>query len=130
MDTDEFFNTVSNDLVNGGTIRPGILNVLLYKAQKAEHFNVLMQTISWLQAKFNYDMGSDVCGMLCKAAYRARTPESAIKIIESPLVRMWPSEKNVSQLVAYFIEEAEKIVFKAPLVHDYNEKAASEGINL
>lgn len=128
MDTDEFFNTVSNDLVNGGTIRPGILNVLLVKAERAEHFNVLMQAISWIQAKFNYDMGPYVCGLLCKAAYRARSPESAVKIIESPLVRMWPSEKNISQLIAYFIEEMERIVFKTPFIHDYETKAGLEGI--
>lgn len=123
MNTDTLAETISKDLAEGGTIRPGILDVLARKAHTVDHIRVMFQAMAWLQAKYRLEMKTHEATQLGGAAYRARSPESAIDIYTSPLIRIWPKAHSISRLIFYFVEEAERQIFKTPLPHQYELKA-------
>lgn len=115
MNTDKMANFLEHDLDNKNHVRWGIVQKFMQKTYKPEHFHVLFRCLSWLQARWNKEFTPVVTVPLCKAAYRARTPDMALRILNSPWIRILPNTTSNAVLLRLCAELAEeKYLFKSP----------------
>lgn len=68
--TDALIAKLKHDLDNSGGTRPGIFRIFIHKAYKPEHIRVLLQALSWLQARFDKDVDPLDIRLLAKAVDR------------------------------------------------------------
>ncbi|XP_049849088.1 uncharacterized protein LOC126317466 isoform X2 [Schistocerca gregaria] len=112
--TDKFGKLIENMLDNGDGIRYGIFHKFLVKADKPEHLRVILKCLTWLQARWDKDITSEVAVPLSKAIYRTRSPDLGMQILNAPWIRLWPSMKSIKPLFLLCAELSEKECFKYP----------------
>ena len=121
MNTDKMANFLEHDLDNGGRVRHGIVEKFMLKAYKAEHLKTLHRSMSWLSARWGYTFTDSWVVPLCRAAWRARNADMALRILNSAWLRVRPNTNSNEYLlrICYELEE-EKSLFKSPNPTDYN----------
>lgn len=133
MNTDKMGNFLEHDLDHGNHVRWGIVQKFMEKAYKPEHMHVIYRCLSWLQARWNKGFGPVVSVPLCRAAYRARSPDMALRVLNSPWIRILPNSNSNAWLLRVCVEKAEEALFKSPEYRSFkpypNESAVNDWVD-
>lgn len=133
LNTDKMGNYLEHDLDNGAHVRWGIVQKFIEKAHTPEHIHVIYRCLSWLQARWNKEFGPVVSVPVCRAAYRARSPDMALRVMESPWIRIIPNSNSNAALLQLCAELQEEKLFKSPEHRNFKpfktEKAENDFVN-
>lgn len=134
VNTDKMGQMLEHDLEAKGHVRWGIVQKFMQKSYKPEHMHTLFRSLSWLQARWNKEFTPVVTVPLCKAAYRARTPDMALRVLNSPWIRILPNTTSNAVLLRLCAELAEeKYLFKSPEHRNFqpykNENAVNDWVD-
>jgi len=133
MNTDKMGKFLEHDLDHSHRVRWGIVQKFMLKAHKPEHMKTLYRCLSWLQARWNKEFNCVVTVPLCKAAYRARSPDMALRILNSPWLRMLPNTNSHAWLLRTCVELQEEKLFASPSFVNYKpyprEYAVDDWVN-
>lgn len=106
---------ISKYLHKGGSVRPGIVRILLLKAWKPEHVKAALQGLTWLQVKYNIDLDGLTLDLLLKAITRANAPEIAVELFSSMnWLRVFPTVEQANRVLQYFATTAFEAAQKSP----------------
>lgn len=120
---------LEHDLEHGSRVRFGIVEKFMFKAYTPDHLRVLYRCFSWLQARWNKDYNCVVTVPLARAAYRARSPDMALRILNSPWLRMLPSTNTCDVLLNLCVELQEEKLFASPNTTNYNPFPQENPVN-
>lgn len=129
MNTDKMANYLEHDLGKDGRVRWGIVQKFMQKSYKPEHLNVIYRCLSWLQARWNKEYGPVVSVPLCQAAYRARSPDMALRILTSPWTRILPNTTAATWLLRVCAELQEEKLFKSPVEREMKPFPRESAVN-
>ena len=133
MNTDKMGKFLEHDLDHSHRVRWGIAQKFMLKAHKPEHLKTLYRCLSWLQARWNKEFNCVVTVPLCKAAYRARSPDMALRILTSPWLRILPNTNSHEWLLRTCVELNEEKLFASPAHTNYkpypNESSVDDWVN-
>jgi hypothetical protein len=129
MNTDKMAKFLEHDLEHGSRVRFGIVQKFMFKAHTPDHLRVLYRCFSWLQARWNADYNCVVTVPLARAAYRARSPDMALRILNSPWLRMLPSTNTCEILLRLCAELQEEKLFSSPNPINYKPFPQESSVN-
>lgn len=121
LNTDKFAKILNYDLDHKtGMVRYGIVLRFADKAYKPEHIVILHRCISYLQTRWNNKRTEDVFGRLMAPIIRARRPDLALEIFNSPWLRFNYTKGPFIKLLDLCISMMEEYIYNSTKIAPLN----------